>query len=773
MIVRALARFIRRSPWSTLMAVMGVVLGVSSIVAVHLVSAAVADQLDELLPGPIRGLDVAFTKPEQRVVASDYFALRSAWRGGEFSDVASLWPVIDENITVGGQSLRLIGVDVLARVETLPELDSSESEGLGLGGVLWAPEELHAVLRTHPLLREADMRGGLQAEDTVLMDIGLAQEIIGWAEEDIISYAAAELVNPFYESYRWLDEIAPGFSAGLPEIPPPNLEGWQTKSMGELQPANRFGRSVLFNIGALGLLALVVAWFLIYQVAVAWLRRLWQIFERLHVLGVTYGELRVYFMSLLAVLGLVNGSLGLYLGNVLATTLVELSIGVGPSMSVTGWLVVKAMGSAVGVCLLGGYWAYSSNLREARGPRLWVILFAIVGIATGVLLEVTGLFGAFFAIACSCILALSLLVPALTTLRRTSNSMFGHLLLRMSLREVVWFPRDLWVALGGLVMAVATAIGVSLMIASFRVEFADMLDQRLSYDYSVEGNAVALIELEEHLKDQKGIDWMQLYFEENARIDGQRVQIDYARFDDFEARRYGLDRALRVDEVLVSEQAARLLAVGPMDSLEVGDRTYQVVRVFKSFGDLLPRVLLDQAVKPSRLQPISLSIQASEDLDRGAFGGDLRWQDQGTIKALALETFDRTFAITSVLIVIAVMVAGIGIYVATTVLRLNQQASARLLVSMGVTRGETWQIDIARGVGIGALACLVALPLGYQIGWLLCDVVNPRAFGWTVTLRLIPDAVLVPMFWGMVAAVAAAIVRVGINEQGRFDAVAR
>ena len=773
MIVRALARFIKRSPWSTLMALMGVVLGVSSIVAVHLVSAAVAEQLDELLPGPIRGLDVAFTTNEQRVPASEYFGLRAAWRNGEIPDIAALWPVIDENVTIGGQSLRLIGVDVLARVETLPALDSSEGDELELGGVIWAPEKLHDVLASHDLLSEIDMRSGLQGEDIVLMDIGLAQELLGWADADQISYVAAQLNNPIYDSYRWLDEIAPGFSAGLPAIPPPNLDGWLTKSMGELQPANRFGRSVLFNIGALGLLALVVAWFLIYQVAVAWLRRLWQIFERLHVLGVTYGELRAYFVGLLGILGLISGGLGLYLGDVLATTLVGLSIGVGPQMVLTGWLVLKAMGSAIGVCLLGGYWAYGASLREPKDSRFWVVLLALVGVLSGVVFESTGLFGAFFAIACSCVLALSLLLPALSWLRRSSNVVFGHLLLRMSLREVVWFPKDLWVALGGLVMAVATAIGVSLMIASFRIEFADMLDQRLSYDFNVEGNPAGLVKLEERLRGEDGIDRVQLYFEQNTRIKGSRVQIGFTRFDEFEASRYGLDRALRENEVLVSEQAARQLGLVPMDSIIIAGQTYEVVDVFKSFGDLLPRVLLDQSSKPHALQPVSLSVQAHQAFDHTSFGETFRWQDQNTIRSLALETFDRTFSITSVLIVIAVMVAGIGIYVATTVLRLNQQASARLLTSMGVTGTETWQIDFARGIGIGSLACLVALPLGYQIGWLLCDVVNPRAFGWTVTLRLIPDSIVIPMFWGMVAAVVAAVVRVGVSEQGRFDAVAR
>ena len=160
------------------MAVIGVVLGVSSIVAVHLVSATVADQLDELLPGPIRGLDVAFTKSDQRVRASDYFEMRQSWRAGELEDIASMWPVIDENLTLQGRSMRVIGVDVLVRMGALPEIDSAPATDRDLGEILWAHEDLHDLLRTHPLLQTKDIRGGLEAEDIVLVDIGLAQELV-------------------------------------------------------------------------------------------------------------------------------------------------------------------------------------------------------------------------------------------------------------------------------------------------------------------------------------------------------------------------------------------------------------------------------------------------------------------------------------------------------------------------------------------------------------------------------------------------------------------
>jgi putative ABC transport system permease protein len=201
------------------------------------------------------------------------------------------------------------------------------------------------------------------------------------------------------------------------------------------------------------------------------------------------------------------------------------------------------------------------------------------------------------------------------------------------------------------------------------------------------------------------------------------------------------------------------------------------VHTFKSFGDMLPRMLMDVATKPSSAvaSSLSLSLMTREaDVDQTLkTKGELRWQSQKTIRDVALETFDRTFTITSILIFIAVMVAGIGIYVATTVLRLNQQASTRLLYGMGISRAEVWGVDLARGFGIGVIACLLALPLGCAIGWILCNIVNPRAFGWTVTLLLDLNSIAIPVAWGMIAAVLATLIRVGQQEQGRMDAVAR
>ena len=143
---------------------------------------------------------------------------------------------------------------------------------------------------------------------------------------------------------------------------------------------------------------------------------------------------------------------------------------------------------------------------------------------------------------------------------------------------------------------------------------------------------------------------------------------------------------------------------------------------------------------------------------------DLSWQSQASLRDSALRTFDQTFVITSILVAIAIGVAGIGVYIAVTVLRLNQQASERLLEGLGISSLERRGLDLARGLGVGLIAALAALPLGWVFGWILCQVVNPRAFGWSVNLQLDMEALLVPVMWGLFAAVTASMIRIGQKE---------
>ena len=776
MIALALWRFLGRTPWSTFVAVLGVALGVTSIVSVHLISSTVALRLDALIPSQLAGYDHFLHRDQLH--ADDYFALRKAWRDGGLGNISAMAPLIDETMDLGGRSVRIIGVDLFAADYGLnADAQQMQPAGSKPASFSWVGVWVDESLRDH---LQIPVNGIIAAPaGTLVGDISVAQDLLGWPATRL-SYVGARFADPWVKVRSIGESLLPGFGAGLPVTTPPliaqvGVSGWQVVSLAKQHPASAFGKSVLFNISALGLLALLVSWFLMYQVAVSWLRRLWPVFQRLHVLGVDWAELRVYFLVAMSVLGVVSACIGLFGGQWLAQQLYQLATaGSAIDFAVDKWVIFKSLASAIGVCFVGGLWAFRQARQASLDDRkpVWIALILLGVAAIGVLVPATGLAGGFASIAVLSVVAALLVKPLLLKIRHFSPWIQGPYLARLSVREAVWYPQDLAVALAGLTLAVATAIGVGLMVDSFREDFARMLERRLSYDVVARGSDQELRRLIDVVSAKADVSRVQSYAQAQIRVRGMPVEVTVGRLDADEARRYGFSRALAANEAIISEQGARALQTSVGDVLPVAGQALTIVGIFASFGDLQPRVIVDRknplAALGEEYSSVSLSSSAPEELLlelRKQFPA-MSLQLHSELRRSALDTFDQTFAITMVLILIAMMVASIGVYVAVTALRLNKKASSQLLVGMGVNRLESIGMDFALGVGIGVVAMLLAVPLGAGFGWILCSVINPRAFGWTVQLQFSAQALLTPVFWGLLAAAGAGVLRIGRREEG-------
>ena len=770
MIPLALLRFLARTPWSTGMALIGMALGVASIVSVHLVSASISSRLDGLVPSSLAGYSYYLHRDDLN--AKDYFALRRLWRSGALPEVDELSPVVDETAELEGLSVRVLGVDLLAQAPSARGQASSNQ--FALDGA-WVDPSLNGRL-------SLPVNGLIEApEGTLLADISVAHDLLGWPAHQL-SYIGLVMTHSFDASVEFAEQLLPGFGAGFPTSKPNLNVGpeWQLVNMAEQYPARAFGKSILFNIAALGMLALLVAWLLIYQVAVSWLRRLWPVFDRLHGLGVEWQSLRTYFLGSIGLIATFAAGLGLLAGWWLAAWLLAMTV---PDQTVqldlNAWVIVKAFGSAWVVCLFGGLWAFQRSQRGAPNtlvPFLTTI-FLVICATVCIVDPETGLAGGFFAIAVLSLAAAQLMKPLLIRLKRWSSRIGGSYLLRVGLREALWHPEELSVSLAGLSLAIATAIGVGLMVDSFRLDFSQMLDHRLKYDVIAEGDAGMLSQLIAGSELTSAASRVQVYSSTEIRVDGRLMELNVTRMDAFESTRYGHDQRLDRDEALLSEQAARALGRSTGDTLTVAGKTVRVAGVFSAFGDLKPRLIVDDANSIAKvLSPVlsadSVAFQSSHPqrlagaLRTSLPGLELRLQTD--IRRIALKVFDQTFGITTVLISIALMVAAISIYIAVTTLRLNRQTGRQLLDTLGVNRLEQNVMNAALGTGLGVVAMIVALPLGVMFGWVLCAVINPRAFGWTIELQLSAGAILWPCVWGMLAAIIAGALQVGDREEGAF-----
>jgi putative ABC transport system permease protein len=101
-----------------------------------------------------------------------------------------------------------------------------------------------------------------------------------------------------------------------------------------------------------------------------------------------------------------------------------------------------------------------------------------------------------------------------------------------------------------------------------------------------------------------------------------------------------------------------------------------------------------------------------------------------------LQIFDETFAVTTVLLLIALLVAGLGITTTLTVLVLERMRQLNTLLAIGAGEGQIrsmifWEavLMVTAGEGVG-LVC------GFFMSYLLIYVINLESFGWTFLYRV-------------------------------------
>ncbi|MBL4827301.1 MAG: FtsX-like permease family protein [Spongiibacteraceae bacterium] len=108
------------------------------------------------------------------------------------------------------------------------------------------------------------------------------------------------------------------------------------------------------------------------------------------------------------------------------------------------------------------------------------------------------------------------------------------------------------------------------------------------------------------------------------------------------------------------------------------------------------------------------------------------------IRTAVLRVFDQTFETTRVLRIIVLVIAVIAIISTLMIYQLQKRQQLLTLRALGMTITELRQLFVIQACFIGASAGLFAIPLGLLIAWLLVEVINPAAFGWTLNFHADP-----------------------------------
>ena len=575
------------------------------------------------------------------------------------------------------------------------------------------------------------------------------------------------------------------------------------------------------NLTALSLLALVVGMFLIYNTVMFSVVQRRAIFGTLRSLGVTGAQLFWLIQVETAGVAVIGAVVGLGLGWLLGQGAVRLvtqtindlyyvvSVRDAP---LTLLSIAKGLGLGLGAGLLA---ATAPALEAANVEpitmlrrssledrvRRWLPWLGAGGLALGalglgLLLIVTRSLsvslGALFAI----ILGLALVVPIATTVfMRLAGPVLFRLtgvLGRMAARTVVKAVSRTSVAIAALMVAVSVTIGVSVMITSFRGTVENWLNLTLVADIYISapsggGGTRSPATLEADLPQRIGAvaGVAEVETIRGVIVDSEFGPVQLSAADTQRRRSAGLYRfaegnpeqiwqAMTAGAVIVSEPFAyrhNLPARGGSVTLQTdhGPHTFPVVAIYYDYSSDRGAILMPQAVYRQYWDDRGISgiavyttpgadVQQVADALRSALGGSaLQVQVNRALRDQALVIFDRTFAITNALRILAVIVAFIGVLSALMALQIERSRELATLLALGLTNLQLVFLTLLETGLMGLTAGLLSLPTGFVLSLVLIYVINLRSFGWTIQMTLDPWVFMQAIGVSVSAALLAAV----------------
>jgi len=119
--------------------------------------------------------------------------------------------------------------------------------------------------------------------------------------------------------------------------------------------------------------------------------------------------------------------------------------------------------------------------------------------------------------------------------------------------------------------------------------------------------------------------------------------------------------------------------------------------------------------------------------------------------------FDRTFAITGALQLLATVVAFVGVLSALLSMQLEKQREIGILCAVGLTARQVWNLVMLETGLMGAVAGLLAMPTGLALSLILIYIINRRSFGWTLQMQVDPAPFVQALAVAIIAALLAGI----------------
>ena len=344
------------------------------------------------------------------------------------------------------------------------------------------------------------------------------------------------------------------------------------------------------------------------------------------------------------------------------------------------------------------------------------------------------------------------------------------------------------VTVAALAVAVAMTVGVSVMVFSFRKTVEAWINDTLIADLFVTpaSNEIGAESFMppaawQFLSSQPAVDTVDTFREVDLPMGDSNITIavirgsERRRFQFLRGESSSLMRQFREEAcVFASESFARRHGLREGDALELmtpdGPRRFPVAGIFYDYtrdqgivylsAKTFTRFWHDDRINSAAvyLKKDRVAEEVS-DAFRAEFSGDgqfLIYSNQ-SLRRRIFEIFDQTFAVTYVLLAIAVFVAITGIFLSLTILITERQRELAVLRAIGASAAQIRKLLLWETAMLGALAAIVGTVSGVCLSLVLTGVINRAFFGWTIHLAFPWRSLSLTPVWIIAAAVLAGI----------------
>lgn len=657
----------------------------------------------------------------------------------------------------------------------------------------------------------------------VFVDVATAQELFG-------KIGLLDRIDLIVDPARLA-----GVQRAVAAVIPPGARAVEPKT--RTDEIARMLQSFRLNLEALAYVALLVGMFLIYNtVAISVVQRRPEV-GTVRALGATRGAVFRTFVGEGVLVGVLGSLLGLVVGAVLATfsvaavsrTVDTLYIGshadrvaYDPVLFVKAFVlgVVASVVAAAFPALDAASTPPAITMRaqgfETRRPRFapraavaGLVLLALAWACTRApAIDGVPLFG--YASGLLIIFGGSACVPlAVTGLARAGTTLAARRpTLALAAANLGGAPLRTSVAVASLVIAIAMMVSVAVLVSSFRTTVVAWADDTLRADLFI--RPLGLSDASADARFSAGVAGRVAAVPGVAAVDtfrglelpfrGRVTNLGVTDLSTLAAHRRlrlldagdvaALAHSLAgTRTVLVSEPFATKFGVGAGDRIVLptpsGSIAFTVAAVYNDYSSDAGVVLLDvrtyrRLFRDDSVNSIAVTAVPGSDLPRLRTAvvralSPLRVdvETNRELRELVVQIFDRTFAITYALDVIAIAIAVMGVVSTLFALVLERRREFGLLRYLGVTARGVRMTVLAEAAGIGLLGGVLGVGVGMLLALLLIFVINRQAFGWLIELYVPFGFLGETVLLVVVAAVLAGVYPAGVAARIRTADVVR